>query len=264
MTSWDDDRIADYWAEQAEEHGADPAASWSDHHAIALEIEELVRRVPKGHRVLDAGCGNGYTAIRLALRRDVAIHGVDYIDKLIESARAEATRLQDEMIGLATFDVGDVTSLAFDDESFDTVVCVRVLINLGSWDKQRVGLEECLRVLRPGGELLLSEATLQGWRRLNALRGEWGLDEIPMPPFNLYLDQEAVAAALPDDCRLVEIVDFASSYYVGTRVLKPLLASVTGKHDIVADPDAEWNRLSAALPAWGDYGTQKLFVIAKG
>jgi hypothetical protein len=31
----------------------------------------------------------------------------------------------------------------------------------------------------------------------------------------------------------------------------------------VASPDMEWNRWWAALPAVGDYGTQKLFVFRK-
>ena len=65
-----------------------------------------------------------------------------------------------------------------------------VLINLGHWDRQLSGLRECIRVLKSGGLLLLSEATLQRWCRLNALRAEWGLEDIPMPPFNQYLDQD--------------------------------------------------------------------------
>jgi hypothetical protein len=31
----------------------------------------------------------------------------------------------------------------------------------------------------------------------------------------------------------------------------------------VANPNMEWNRWLSQLPAWGDYGTQKLFVFRK-
>jgi hypothetical protein len=48
-----------------------------------------------------------------------------------------------------------------------------------------------------------------------------------MPPFNAYLDQEQVVAELAGTMKLVEISNFASTYYVGTRVLKPLLAKAT-------------------------------------
>jgi len=63
--------------------------------------------------------------------------------------------------------------------------------------------------------------------------------------------------------QLIEISNFASTYYVGTRVLKPLLALATKAPLNVADPGAQWNRWFSALPSAGDYGTQKLFVFKK-
>jgi hypothetical protein len=63
--------------------------------------------------------------------------------------------------------------------------------------------------------------------------------------------------------KLVEVSNFASTYYVGTRVLKPLLAKATNAPLNIADPHAEWNRWFSQLPAAGDYGTQKLFVFEK-
>ena len=138
-----------------------------------------------------------------------------------------------------------------------------MLINLGTWERQVQGLRECMRVLKPGGTLLLSEATLQGWRRLNEFRGEWGLDDIPMPPFNQYLDEDQVISAAAGEMQLVELSNFASTYYVGTRVLKPLLAQATKAPLSVADPNASGIVGFPQLPAAGDYGTQKLFVFRK-
>jgi SAM-dependent methyltransferase len=138
-----------------------------------------------------------------------------------------------------------------------------VLINLGSWDNQLRGLKECARVLKPGGLLLLSEATVQGWHKLNDLRREWAMPEIPMPPFNNYLDQDRVVEGAAPELEKVDIVNFSSTYFIGTRIIKPLLAKVAGAGIDVADPDMEWNRWCAMLPAAGDYGTQKLFVLRK-
>ena len=56
---------------------------------------------------------------------------------------------------------------------------------------------------------------------------------------------------------------FASSYYVATRLLKPLLAAHAEVDVEVADPNAEFNRWSAMLLPAGDYGTQKLFVLRR-
>jgi hypothetical protein len=61
----------------------------------------------------------------------------------------------------------------------------------------------------------------------------------------------------------VELVNFASTYFVGTRLLKPLLAAAIDASIDVADPSAEWNRWISDLPPWGDYGAQKLFVFRK-
>ena len=44
------------------------------------------------------------------------------------------------------------------------------------------------------------------------------------------------------DLELMELVNFASTYFVGTRLLKPLLAQALGGKIDPADPNAEWNR----------------------
>jgi hypothetical protein len=84
-----------------------------------------------------------------------------------------------------------------------------------------------------------------------------------MPAFNRYLDQDRVQAALASELDLVELVDFSSSYFVGTRVLKPLLIQAMGADIEVANPDMHWNRFFSKLPAAGDYGVQRLFVLQK-
>lgn len=109
----------------------------------------------------------------------------------------------------------------------------------------------------------MSEATLQGWKQLNRFRREWGFPDIPMPDFNEYLDEDVLRVELPNELRLLEVANFASTYYVGTRLLKPILAKLLGNTALAADPNLEWNRWFSELPAWGDYGTQKLFVFEK-
>lgn len=255
--------IYDFWTRQATEHRQSPAASWSDVRVIEMEIAEISGRLSDGDQVLDVGCANGFSSVQFATRRKVSLRGLDYIPAMIDEARERAQHAKPGLKGTVEFDVGNITSLGENDGFYDKVVVIRVLINLGNWEQQRQGLRECVRVLRPGGTLLLSEATLQGWERLNRLRAEWGLPDIPMPPFNEYLDQERVVADLADTMKLVEVSNFASTYYVGTRVLKPLLSKATNARLDVADPHAEWNRWFAQLPAAGDYGTQKLFVFQK-
>lgn len=257
------EQIRHYWMQQAREYGQSPSASWSDHWVMDMEIRQIVQRLAGGDVVLDVGCGNGYSTLQFACQKPVIIRGLDYIPELIEQARLRLADFAPKLLGQVEFDVGDITALSEPNASYDKVVVIRVVINLGEWSRQLQGLRECARVLKSGGLLLLSEATLQGWRQLNAMRREWGLPEIPIPPFNLYLDQEKVVEALAAEFELVEIVNFSSTYFVATRVLKPLLIQALGAELDVANPNMDWNRWFAQLPAWGDYGTQKLFVFKK-
>jgi SAM-dependent methyltransferase len=256
------EEIKKFWSEQARIHGESPSASWSDHRVIELEIDAIGACLEPGDRLLDAGCANGYSSARYAALGARTV-GIDYVPEMVKLADSRRKTLAPDVAERLEFRIGDITSLEFEDGSFDTVVSTRVIINLPVWSDQLQGLRECGRVLRHGGVLLLSEATEQGWQRLNTLRREWGLEDIPMPPFNLYLDQKRLLEAVAGDFAVEDVVDFASSYYVATRVLKPLLASRAEVAVDVADPDAEFNRWAAALPPAGDYGTQKLFILRR-
>ena len=260
---WTLEQIRQFWTEQAQRHGKSYAASWSDQPVIEMEIRQILGWLADGDRILDVGCANGYSTIQFAASKQVVIRGIDYIPEMIEQANLRLVDLQDRLLGKVSFDVGDITALNEPAEEYDKVIVIRVLINLGNWQNQVRGLQECIRVLKPQGLLLLSEATLQGWTQLNKFRREWGLSDIPMPPFNQYVDQEEVAQAVQPRLELLDIINFSSSYFVATRVLKPLLIQALGANIDAANPDMEWNRWSAQLPPAGDYGTQKLFVFQK-
>jgi len=257
------DQIREFWKQQALEHGQSPVASWSDQPVIDMEIQEITRRLNDGDRVIDIGCANGYSTIQFAAQKCLKIRGVDYIPEMIEQACLRLNALKNSLVGTVEFDVDDITNLREPTATYDKVVVIRVIINLGEWNDQLKGLKESARVLRPGGILLFSEATIQGWQRMNRFRREWELDEIPMPLFNNYLDETQVIQSMSPELELMEIVNFASTYFVGTRVLKPLLIKALSSNVNVVDPNMEWNRWFSQLPAWGDYGTQKLFVFKK-
>ena len=262
-SAWGLDAIHDFWTEQAQQHGAAAEASWTDVRVMEMEVRELLRHVTDGDRVLDVGCANGFSTLQLAQARQIDIVGVDYVAEMIDAARARLAELRPAPRNQVRFETGNAMRLQFADNTFDKVIVIRVIINLGQVENQLAALRECVRVLKPGGLLIASEATRQGWQNLNRLREEWGLPAIGMPPFNNYLDQDQVCQALDECCTLEQINDFASSYYVGTRVLKPLLGKLTGREQEVANPLSEINRWFAQLPSAGDYGTQKMFLFRK-
>jgi len=99
-----------------------------------------------GKDVLDLGCAGGFMAEAMA-KRGANVTGIDPARAAIAAARrhANAEGLQ---IG---YDVGVGEALAYDDASFDAVVCVDVLEHVA--DLKQV-LSEIARVLRPGGVFL--------------------------------------------------------------------------------------------------------------
>lgn len=99
-----------------------------------------------GQRVLDAGCGVGYGAAMLhdAGARDVV--AIDSSESVVEVARHAVPA------GVLC-EVGDVTSLQYEDASFDVIVCFEVIEHV---DDPDAALDELARVLRPDGLLLIS------------------------------------------------------------------------------------------------------------
>ena len=257
------EQIRSFWVQQAMQHGQSHAASWSDGMAIEMEIREIVNHLEDGDRVLDIGCANGYSTVQFASQKSIHIRGLDYVPEMIDQARLRIKGLAHMLRGEAEFDIGNITALDEPTGIYNKVVVIRVIINLGEWNRQLKALRECARVIKTGGLLLLSEATLQGWNKLNSFRREWGMPDIPMPPFNQYLDQQQVIEAVSSDLEVIEVSNFSSTYFVGTRVLKPLLVQALGAKIDVGDPNMEWNRWFAQLPSGGDYGIQKLFVFRK-
>jgi SAM-dependent methyltransferase len=104
-----------------------------------------------GQRVIDVGCGPATAALRLAERvgPDGRVVGVDESQAMIDTARARAPG--DAAIDLR---VADATALPFDDDSFDAYRSERTYQWLSDPDR---ALDEALRVLRPGGRLVVTD-----------------------------------------------------------------------------------------------------------
>jgi SAM-dependent methyltransferase len=122
----------------------------------------------EGRTVLDVGTGTGRAAIALA-RRGAIVTGVDASNEMLAVARARAADARVDV----SFIAGDAHGLAFDDRSFDAVVCLRVLMHTPDW---RTSLGELCRVARNrvvfDYPALASAAAIQSWsRRVAAAAG---------------------------------------------------------------------------------------------
>jgi demethylmenaquinone methyltransferase/2-methoxy-6-polyprenyl-1,4-benzoquinol methylase len=117
--------------------------------------------VKKGEKALDICCGTG--DITFALERAGAeVVGLDFSPPMLAVAQKRAQRNQ----SAAQFVTGDAMNLPFGDSTFEIVTIGYGLRNLASWER---GLEEMIRVARPGGRLLaldFGKPDFWLWRRL--------------------------------------------------------------------------------------------------
>ena len=130
------------WAESYDEPG---------NQLIELE-QPIVREILDGLQAgvaLDAACGTGRHSAYLAARGHTVI-GVDSSPAMLERARAK--------VPAGEFRVADLHDLPLPDDHVDLVVCALALMHV---PKLEPVLAELVRVLRPGGSLVISD-----WRIL--------------------------------------------------------------------------------------------------
>jgi SAM-dependent methyltransferase len=147
-------RLIDYYG--AEGWGSEQRTGLLDRERKALDVVEaaLTRLAERPARILDVGCGDGTFLERLAARmQDPSVNyvGVDYSEHQL----TKAARLPFEFYAC---DLGE--GIPLPDRSVDLVHAAEIIEHLYDPD---LLIEECARVLRPGGHLVVTTPNLQAW-----------------------------------------------------------------------------------------------------
>ena len=254
------DHILSFWNQQAQTHGVDHAASWSDKWAVDLEINEIGKHIYSDQEILDVGCSNGYAMFEHIKKNPKKIVGIDFSESMIDQAII-AKDFKD-IENKAEFRVADIRNIPFPAETFDLVYTTRVLINLPTWEDQKVGIDECLRVCRKGGKVLFSEGFWEPLILLNSIRSLVGLQSLVEHDFNRYLKKSRLEEYLKASGLSYQHIDFTSIYYLGSRLLR----------ELVTDPSAypgysnPINKIFYEVEkeySGGGFGIQQIYVITK-
>ena len=233
--------IKAYWEGRAQDAAADvDLVTHRDRNQRVLENELILQDLPKGGRILDVGCGNGYST-RLFAKHSGYVLGIDYSSSMID-------RASKELGGIANlkFQVQDVLKLDLPENDFDVAICQRCLINLTSWEAQQQAIANIARVIKPGGLFFFQEGTRQGREGLNRIRKEIGLSVMPPVSYNLDFDEDKLWPFVKKTFEIVK-VRRTGVYDLISRVVHPLLVSP-------AEPqyDARINQVAAQVSAMLD------------
>jgi ubiquinone/menaquinone biosynthesis C-methylase UbiE len=149
---------------------------------VLRALKELARKhglFLDGAQVLDAGCGTGRNSLHCA-RSGASVSAFDIAENAVTIARKRA---EEEGLRIA-FSVHDMAhDMPYDADSFDLVLDITSSNSLKASERSHF-LAECLRVLKPGGILLMKALCLTGDHNARALIaassvGEAGMYELP-------------------------------------------------------------------------------------
>jgi len=219
--------VLEYWNDNAVE-------SMYDKHLLKAEIDLLLKHVPAGSKILDAGCGEAEGTLAYSSIPGTTVHAVDFSETRLEKAR-------ERLAGKANVTCRQVDFLGnYElDHDYDVVISQRFLINLMEWELQQRVLGDLTSMLKPGGRLLMLEGSKPGVDSLNGLRAAMGLEPIPVKWHNLFFDDQALVDFMSRQGHQLVSEDGLGTYFMLTRGIRPVV-------DQSLNWDSEFNRLAAS------------------
>jgi len=108
---------------------------------------EFAKPIITGKKVLDVGCGLAYGTALMAEQAS-SITGIDYDQATVEDNKNRYVSIKN-----LDFKQGVIPPLPFDDGSFDIITAFQFIEHI---EPRKEFIKECLRVLKPGGSLLVT------------------------------------------------------------------------------------------------------------
>lgn len=129
-------------------------AEYGDHISNALTVRNI--GLQESDIILDVGCGSG-TACREAskLVPKGKVIGIDPTSAMIRISKEQTT---DEFKNVEFLE-GSAEEIPFPDDFFTVVTAIN---SLHHWTDYKKGLDEVMRVLRPGGRFFVSDEIVEG------------------------------------------------------------------------------------------------------
>jgi ubiquinone/menaquinone biosynthesis C-methylase UbiE len=120
--------------------------------------------IRKDDKILDLGCGGGRTVSKLAaIASEGKVYGLDHSKESV--AVSKRTNRQWIEMGRVEIQEGSVSQLPFSEDVFDLVTAVETHF---WWPDLPADIREVLRVIKPGGALLIVAEVYKGAKTMTA------------------------------------------------------------------------------------------------
>ena len=258
----DIEEVRGMWDEAAREKKDSPMATTHDLILRELEIAAILKRIPDGKKtlkVLDMGCGNGFSTLEYAKARSHEFSGVDFSSEMIKYAEIAKKKAAKKLKGKVIFSEGDALNIDAKDGTYDIVTTARCIVNLVTIEDQKKAIKEIHRLLKKGGHAIICEGTKQGFANANELRALAKLPIMNNHWHNIYLDETMIEPVMKKYFEVIEIDPFASTYYVASRIFNALTSPDPTKPDYFS----RINRVAAMMPSFGEYSPLKVWYLKK-
>lgn len=253
----DFNNIREYWEERAKN---DSSAQSTTQDYFLREIEyrvlnELIREFNPTN-VIDIGCGDARTTIRLAKNyKTIFFLGCDYSESMLNNAKSNIAAAK---ISNLITDCCDISKPL--QGKFDMAYTTRCLINLPNWELQKKAIKHIHDLLNSGGLYVMIENFIEGHDSFNKIRNEFGLAEIPIRDHNLFFKHDHLLSYLSGNFEVIKDINISSSYYLVSRIIYSKICQ-----DRKSPPNYfdEHHKYAALLPFCGEYGPVRMLCLKK-
>ncbi len=130
--------------------------TWGNHQKLIQEI--VSQHISENEHVLEIGVGTATLAL-LCAQKGAQVTGIDISPKMLEVARRKIA----EAKLMVQIDLQEMSVVEMDthipDQSYDKIIATLVFSELTN-DEQRFTLQQCYRILKPGGQLIIGDEVI--------------------------------------------------------------------------------------------------------
>ena len=161
----------------------------------------------EGHKVLDVGCGFGVADAHLGQKFSCSVTGLNLSEVQLEACE----RLKRQSSSDLSYVHGSATRMPFPDASFDRAFSIEAALH---FDTREAFFTEAMRVLTPGGRLVIADMVFPAPQTLLQRMNLWSLKRgAQVPDKNVYDAQSYVSLVKKAGFDIVHTESIAEDVY---------------------------------------------------